>query len=160
MATQPTNPTRIAKMATSHIFKVVFVNQGKVYEIYARKVSHGSLFGFIEVEELVFGERSAVVVDPSEEKVKAEFEGVKRTYLPLHSVLRVDEVRTAGRQQDEHVRRLERHAVSDADVYARGQEIAAAGRGLRPCRRQPLSAIIRARNSLTAAQCDRSAPRC
>ena len=75
-------------MAASHIFKVVFVNQGKVYEIYARKVSHGSLFGFIEVEELVFGERSAVVVDPSEEKVKAEFEGVKRTYLPLHSVLR------------------------------------------------------------------------
>ncbi len=39
-------------MATSHIFKVVFVNQGKVYEIYARKVSHGNLFGFIEVEEL------------------------------------------------------------------------------------------------------------
>jgi len=83
-------------MATSHIFKVVFVNQGKVYEIYARKVSHGSLFGFIEVEELVFGERSALVVDPSEEKVKAEFEGVKRTYLPLHSVLCVDEVRQQG----------------------------------------------------------------
>ncbi|WP_116808499.1 DUF1820 family protein [Steroidobacter cummioxidans] len=83
-------------MATSHIFKVVFVNQGKVYEIYARKVSHGSLFGFVEVEELVFGERSAVVVDPTEEKVKAEFEGVKRTYLPMHSVLRIDEVRQQG----------------------------------------------------------------
>jgi len=51
-------------MAASHIFKVLFVNQGKVYEIYARKVSHGSLFGFIEVEELVFGERTTVVVDP------------------------------------------------------------------------------------------------
>jgi hypothetical protein len=83
-------------MATSHIFKVVFVNQGKVYEIYARKVSHGSLFGFIEVEELVFGERTTVVVDPGEEKIKAEFEGVKRTYLPMHSVLRVDEVRQQG----------------------------------------------------------------
>lgn len=83
-------------MATSHIFKVVFANQGKVYEIYARKVSYGSLFGFVEVEELVFGERSAVVVDPSEERVKAEFEGVKRTYLPMHSVLRIDEVRKQG----------------------------------------------------------------
>lgn len=83
-------------MATSHIFKVVFVNQGKVYEIYARKVSHGNLFGFIEVEELVFGERSAVVVDPSEERIKAEFEGVKRTYLPMHSVVRIDEVRKQG----------------------------------------------------------------
>ena len=83
-------------MATSHIFKVVFVNQGKVYEIYARSVSHGNLFGFIEVEELVFGERSAVVVDPSEERIKAEFEGVKRTYVPLHSVVRIDEVRKQG----------------------------------------------------------------
>ena len=83
-------------MATTHIFKVMFVNQGKVYEIFARKVSHGSLFGFVEVEELVFGERSTVVVDPSEEKIKAEFEGVKRSYLPMHSVLRIDEVRKQG----------------------------------------------------------------
>ena len=41
-------------MATSHIFRIMFVNQGKVYEVYARKVSHGELFGFIEVEELLF----------------------------------------------------------------------------------------------------------
>ena len=83
-------------MAASHIFKVLFVNQGKVYEIYARKVSHGNLFGFIEVEELVFGERSSVVVDPAEEKIKAEFNEVKRTYLPMHSVLRIDEVKKQG----------------------------------------------------------------
>ena len=83
-------------MAASHIFKVLFVNQGKVYEIYARKVSHGNLFGFIEVEELVFGERSSVVVDPGEEKIKAEFNDVKRTYLPMHSVLRIDQVKKQG----------------------------------------------------------------
>jgi hypothetical protein len=83
-------------MAASSIFKVVFHNQGKVYEVYARKVGHGTLFGFVEVEELIFGERSAVVVDPSEEKIQAEFAGVKRTYLPLHSVIRIDEVRKSG----------------------------------------------------------------
>jgi hypothetical protein len=83
-------------MAASHIFKVLFVNQGKVYEIYARKVGHGGLFGFIEVEELVFGERSTVVLDPAEERIKSEFDGVKRTYLPLHSVLRIDEVKKQG----------------------------------------------------------------
>ena len=83
-------------MAASHIFKVVFANQGKVYEIYARKVSHGSLFGFIEVEELIFGERSAVVIDPAEERIQAEFAGVKRTFLPLHSILRIDEVPKQG----------------------------------------------------------------
>jgi len=74
----------------------MFVNQGKVYELYARKVSHGGLFGFVEVEELVFGERSSVVLDPGEERIKNEFAGVKRTYLPLQSVLRIDEVRKQG----------------------------------------------------------------
>ncbi len=83
-------------MAASHIFKVMFVNQGKVYEVYARKVSQGGLFGFIEVEELVFGERSTVVLDPSEERIKSEFAGVKRTYLPLHSIVRIDEVKKQG----------------------------------------------------------------
>ena len=83
-------------MPATLLFKVVFHAQGRVYEIYARKVGHGSLFGFVEVEELVFGERSAVVVDPAEEKIKAEFEGVKRTYLPLHTVIRIDEVRKGG----------------------------------------------------------------
>jgi hypothetical protein len=83
-------------MAASHIFRILFVNQGKVYEVYARKVGHGELFGFIEVEELVFGERSSVVLDPSEERIKSEFTGVKRTFLPLHSVLRIDEVKKQG----------------------------------------------------------------
>src|SRR6202008_2003292 len=90
-------PERAApSMAASHIFRIMFVNQGKVYEVYARKVSHGELFGFIEVEELVFGERSSVVLDPSEERIKGEFSGVKRTFLPLHSILRIDEVRKQG----------------------------------------------------------------
>ena len=83
-------------MAISHIFRIMFVNQGKVYEIYARRVSHGELFGFIEVEEPVFGERATVVVDPAEERIKGEFDGVKRTYLPLHSILRIDEVKKQG----------------------------------------------------------------
>src|ERR1700722_2046966 len=83
-------------MASHHIYKVIFVNQGKVYEVYARKISHGTLFGFVEIEELVFGGRSSVVVDPGEERLKAEFAGVTRSYLPLQSVVRIDEVRKQG----------------------------------------------------------------
>lgn len=78
------------------LYRISFVNQGKVYEVYARSVGHGSLFGFLEVEQLVFGERTSLVVDPAEEKIKSEFEGVKRSYLPLHSVLRIDEVDRQG----------------------------------------------------------------
>lgn len=83
-------------MTTRRLYKVVFFNQGKIYEIYARSVSHGGLFGFIEVEELVFGERSQVVIDPSEERVQSEFAGVKRTYIPVHAIARIDEVEKQG----------------------------------------------------------------
>ena len=89
------NPEQI-KMSNKTLYKIVFVSQGQVYEIYAREVSHGGLFGFIEVEELVFGERSSVVVDPSEERIKSEFENVKRTYLPMHAIIRIDEVDKQG----------------------------------------------------------------
>ena len=85
-----------AVMARRHLYKVIFVNQGKVYEIYARSVGQGDLFGFIAVEQLVFGERTTVVVDPSEERLRIEFAGVKRTYLPMHYVLRIDEVDKQG----------------------------------------------------------------
>ena len=83
-------------MSVRHIYKISFANQGKIYEVYARKVSQEGLWGFIEVEELVFGERGGVVVDPGEEKLKAEFAGVKRTYIPMHSVIRIDEVAQEG----------------------------------------------------------------
>mgnify|MGYP003346608608 CR=1 FL=1 len=84
-------------MAAKPIFKVLFVNQGKVYEIYARRVSQtGALFGFVEVEELIFDARKSVVVDPSVERLQIEFAGVKKTYLPMHYVLRIDEVDKQG----------------------------------------------------------------
>jgi len=83
-------------MAARHLYKISFISQGKVYEIYARSIAQGGLFGFIEVEKLVFGERSTVLVDPSEERIKSEFAGVKRTYIPLHAILRIDEVEKQG----------------------------------------------------------------
>lgn len=78
------------------VYKVIFLNQSKVYEIFARKINHGSMLGFIEVEELIFGERSGVLVDPSEEKLKGEFSGVTKFFVPLHSVIRIDEVEREG----------------------------------------------------------------
>ena len=82
--------------APRRTYRVTFVNQGKVYEIYARNVAHGELFGFVEVSDIVFGERTQVVVDPSEESLKHEFAGVARTFVPLHAVVRIDEVQREG----------------------------------------------------------------
>ena len=83
-------------MAKKTVFKIIFYNQGKVYEIYARNVQQGAMFNFIEVERLIFGEKSSVVVDPSEENLKSEFSHVSRTYIPIHSVVRIDEVDKQG----------------------------------------------------------------
>jgi hypothetical protein len=79
-----------------HLYKVQFINQGKVYEVYARRVGQSELFGFIEIEGLVFGEKSSVVIDPSEERLKAEFDGVPVTHIPMHAIVRIDEVERQG----------------------------------------------------------------
>ncbi|HEY5764962.1 MAG TPA: DUF1820 family protein [Candidatus Deferrimicrobiaceae bacterium] len=78
------------------VYRVIFQNQGNVYELYARKVTQGELYPFVEVEEILFGERGGVLVDPSEERLKSEFAGVHRTFLPLQSVVRIDEVEKEG----------------------------------------------------------------
>ena len=83
-------------MAVDDIFKITFLSHGQVYEIYARSFCASEVWGFIEVEDFLFGEKTQVVLDPSEEKLKGEFEGVKRTYLPMHAVLRIDQVAKEG----------------------------------------------------------------
>jgi len=54
------------------------------------------MWGFVEIEEMLFGERSAILVDPGEEKLKSEFSGVKRSYIPMQSIIRIDEVDKQG----------------------------------------------------------------
>ena len=78
------------------IYKVIFLNQGKVYELYAHGIYQGDLYGFIEVEELIFGEQSSMLVNPAEERLQNEFAGVPRTFIPIHSVIRIDEVEKEG----------------------------------------------------------------
>lgn len=85
-----------AKGKSGPIYRVIFRNQDSVYKIHARKVSQGELYTFVEVEEILFGERGGVLVDPSEERLKSEFAGVRRTYIPLQAVVRIDEVEKEG----------------------------------------------------------------
>ena len=66
-------------MSKEKIFKVTFMNQGKVYELHAREVVQSGLFGFIELGDFVFGESATIVIDPSEEKLRSEFENVRST---------------------------------------------------------------------------------
>lgn len=77
-------------------YRVHFLSQGSVYQIYAKHISQSNMFGFVEIEGLIFGTTGSVVVDPSEDKLRREFEGVNRIYVPVSLVLRVDEVEKEG----------------------------------------------------------------
>lgn len=78
------------------VFRISFLNQGKIYEVYAKRVQQGELYGFVEIHDLLFEDSSAILVDPSTERLKTEFKGVSRTMLPIHAVIRIDEVEKEG----------------------------------------------------------------
>jgi len=78
------------------IYKITFLNKGKVYEVFVNQVYQSDLYGFIEIEGYVFDEKTQVVVDPNEEKLKSEFSGVKRSFIPMQAIIRIDEVEKSG----------------------------------------------------------------
>ncbi len=78
------------------LYKVTFLNAGKVYEIYARTVASGALWGFTEVSELVFDVHDGVVIDPTEERLRDEFGNTRALHLPMHSIVRIEEVERKG----------------------------------------------------------------
>ena len=83
-------------MSTERLYRISFINQDKVYEMFAKQVYESDLYGFIVVEEIVFGTQSTLVIDPGEEKLKTEFDAVKRTFIPIHAIIRIDEVEKTG----------------------------------------------------------------
>jgi len=78
------------------IYKVVFSNEGEIWEVYCQEVSQSGIFAFIELAGFLFGEKTVVVVDPAEERLKRVFDGVERTHVPMHAVVRIDEVMKRG----------------------------------------------------------------
>lgn len=79
------------------MFKVSFLNQGKVYELYCQNVSGSDLaYGFVEISKLVFDSEDAVVIDPTEERLREEFADVEVLHLPMHSIIRVEQVKKRG----------------------------------------------------------------
>ncbi|HIC27374.1 MAG: DUF1820 family protein [SAR86 cluster bacterium] len=83
-------------MSKKGIYKIVFLQSGEIYEVYAKSIYQSDMYGFIEVEDYIFDQKSLIVVDTSEEKLKTEFKGVNRSYIPINSILRIDEVDKKG----------------------------------------------------------------
>ena len=78
------------------IYRVLFHNQGQIYEVYAHNIYQSELYVFVEVEDYTFGNRSGMVIDPSEDRLRTEFDGVQRSFIPMHAIVRIDEVEKEG----------------------------------------------------------------
>lgn len=83
-------------MANKTLYKVTFLNHGKVYELYAHRVASSELWGFTEISELAFDVNASVVVDPTEERLRDEFGDTRRLHLPMQSIVRIEEVQRRG----------------------------------------------------------------
>ena len=80
----------------SHIYRIYFHSHGQIYEVYAHSFYQSDVYGFVVIEDYIFGERSQMVIDPAEDKLRAEFETVQRSFIPMHAVIRIDEVEKEG----------------------------------------------------------------
>lgn len=103
-------------MSSDRIYRITFINQDKIYEIFARQVYESDLYGFVVIEEIVFGTQSTVVIDPGEERLKTEFDSVKRSFIPIHSVIRIDEVENPGVSK---IHALDGSSVSNVSPFSR-----------------------------------------
>lgn len=88
--------SKASKQPTKKLYRVRFLNEGRIFELYAREVGQGMLFGFVEIADLVWGSKSEVIIDPGEQELRNEFNGVNRLHVPMHAMVRIDEVEKGG----------------------------------------------------------------
>ncbi len=86
-------------MKEKPIYRVSFYHEKRAIELYVRSVSQSSILGFIKLEDIIFSEQSSLVIVPKEEALKKEFEKTKRTFIPLHSIIRIDEMKGGSSTQ-------------------------------------------------------------
>ncbi len=102
------------------IYRVRFMNAGKIFELYAKEVTQGTLFGFVEISGLLWGRKSDLIVDPTEQDLKNEFAGVSRVHVPMHSMIRVDEVEKGGGGKIISMNREDASAAPTIPIYTPG----------------------------------------
>ena len=72
-------------------YRISFTSNAELYQVCARQVSTSDLYGLIEIGDFIFP-ASSLVYNPGEERLRREFEGIKRTWIPYHAVVRIDEI--------------------------------------------------------------------
>lgn len=85
----------------SVLFKVVFLQHDELHEVYARSVSESSMMHFVEVEALVLdapasSESGSPTQSKAQARLRSTYADVQRIYLPIQTILRIEEVHHVG----------------------------------------------------------------
>lgn len=76
------------------VYKIQFIDEKKESTtIHASNVNPSSFLGLIEVSDIIFMGSSNILIDPDDERVRKEFKDVERTFLPINTILRIDEIK-------------------------------------------------------------------
>ncbi|MEW5692596.1 MAG: DUF1820 family protein [Candidatus Hydrogenedentota bacterium] len=77
------------------------------YEIHAKKIENSTLFGFIELSEFVYPQKKNIIIEPGSDRIEKEFKDVKRTYIPIKDVIRIDEYELSSETEESHLKVIE-----------------------------------------------------
>ncbi len=75
------------------LFKMIFIDEDKKNTDHTCVTAQSVLFsGLVEISDIVFIDQSELIIAPDDGNLKVKFKNVERSYLPLNSIVRIDEV--------------------------------------------------------------------
>jgi len=75
------------------LYKVIFIDEDKqVQTLHASILNPSSFLGLVEISDIVFIDESELIISPDDGKLKSKFKNVERSFIPLNSIVRIDEI--------------------------------------------------------------------
>jgi hypothetical protein len=77
------------------VYRTIFTHLDQVYTIYSQGVSEETLVGFIELDSILLVTQDIILSSENQtahEPFMKQIESIKRTYVPMHAVVRIDEM--------------------------------------------------------------------
>lgn len=93
----PQLPTTLENRTPASLYRVVLQSQNEHCELYAVRVAQGHLPAFLEIEQIVFPDRApGHGANAAQERLRGALAAVKRCYIPLTHIVRIDEIAYAA----------------------------------------------------------------
>ncbi|MGD9808694.1 MAG: DUF1820 family protein [Deferribacterales bacterium] len=75
------------------LYKIIFIDEDKkIQTIHSSMLNPSSFLGLVEISDIVFLDKSDIIISPDDGNLKAKFKNVERSYIPLNSIVRIDEI--------------------------------------------------------------------